>query len=93
MSNKLGIDIQKLRMKSIGNLRARLYVLTRIIKEAQAKGDERWRKLVPQQRAINEVLVEKIKEQRRIRGEPEPETVKIGMKAASLKARRVRANN
>lgn len=81
---------ESLEKLSITELRIRLDLATKIIKEAQAKQDERWRKVVPQQRAINKVLVKKIKDRRNAVGDPDPEPVKIGMKPVILTAKRVR---
>lgn len=82
-------DKATLDSKSIADLKARLMVLNKIIKEAQRAGDPRWKEAARQQRVINEVLVRKIKEARRQAGEPEPEPVRVGMQPARLKGRAV----
>jgi len=82
-------DKSTLESKSITDLRVRLGLLTKIIHDAQKEGDERWKKLVSQQRTINEVLVKKIKEARQRAGELEPESVRVGMKSARMKGRAI----
>ena len=81
----------KLNEKSIADLRMRLMLLDKVIREAQAAGDSRWKEAARQQRTINEVLVGKIKEARRRAGIPEPEPINIGMQSARLKAKRLAA--
>ena len=81
----------KLDEKSIADLRMRLMLLDKVIREAQAAGDPRWKEAARQQRAINGVLVRKIKDARRKAGQPEPEPVNIGMQSARLKAKRLAA--
>jgi hypothetical protein len=80
---------EALMQKSIVDLRARLVVLTQIIREAQRDGDERWRDVVPQQRRVNAALVAKLKQRRIDRDEPEPTPVVVGMKPAKIAAVRV----
>ncbi len=75
--------------RSIVDLRARLAIVTRVIREAQADGDERWRNVVPQQRRINAVLTAKLKERRQEHGETEPPSITVGMKPGRLKATRL----
>ena len=82
-------DRPTLDMKSIVDLRLRMAVLTKIIKEAQADGDERWTEAARQQRNVNEALVRKIKEVRHAKGEPEPEPVVVSMNPARLVAKKV----
>jgi len=74
---------------SIGDIRLRLGMANKIIKEAQTKGDDRWKKVVPQVRRLNEALVKKLKEERKKRGEAEPEPVTVGMKALDLTGRAI----
>jgi len=73
-----------LHSKSISDLRFRLGLLNTIIREAQEAEDGRWKEAARQHRVISKVLVEKIKEARRQRGEPEPEPVKVGMQPVRL---------
>jgi len=77
----------KLKDRSIADLRVRLMVLIKIIREAQKAGDERWKEPARQQRIINKVLVTKIKEARQQAGESEPKHVKIGMQPLHLFSR------
>ena len=70
--------------RSIADLRIRLMLLDKVIREAQAAKDPRWKEAARQQRAINEVLVRKIKDARREAGQPEPEPVRIGMQPLRL---------
>lgn len=74
-------------MCSVVDLRVRLALVTRVIKEAQADGDKRWKNVVPQQRRINAALVAKIKTARRGRGEPDIEPTVVGMKPLALATR------
>ena len=69
---------------SMMNLKMRLAVVTRVIKDAQACGDPRWENVVPQQRRLNAALVKKIKEARRGRGEPDVAPVIVRMRPLSL---------
>lgn len=82
-------DKTKLELKSIADLKVRLMLLNKIIREAQAKGDPRWEEPARQQRVVNKVLVKKIKEARRLAGQPEPEPVRVGMKSARMKGRAI----
>lgn len=82
-------DKSTLESKSIADLKFRLAALTKIIKEAQADGDDRWEEAARQQRVVNEVLVRKIKEDRKRAGEAEPEPVKVGLRAARMKVRQI----
>ena len=79
-----------LAMCSVSDLRTRLALVTRVIREAQADGDERWRNVVPQQRRINAALVAKIRTTRLGRGEPDAEPVVVGMKPLALATRATR---
>ena len=74
---------------TIGDLKLRLGLANKIIKEAQAEGDKRWEKVVPQVRRLNAALAKKLKEQRKERGELEPEPVTVGMKALDLTGRAI----
>jgi len=73
--------------KLITDLKIRLALLDKVIREAQAARDPRWEEAARQQRVINKVLVKKIKEARRQAGIPEPEPVNIGMRAAKIRGR------
>ena len=68
-------------------LRTRLVVVTKVIREAQADGDDRWRNVIPQQRRLNRALVAKIREVRRRRGEPDRAPVVVRMRPLSLATR------
>ena len=83
-ANKTTLD-----SKSITELKMRLGLLSKIIREAQKAGDERWIEPARQQRVVNEILVRKIREARRQAGELEPEPVRVGMQSARLKAKRL----
>jgi hypothetical protein len=74
----------------ISQLRARLMVLTKVIKQAQSEKDPRWEEAARQQRAVNVVLVKKIKEARARAGRAEPRPITIGMQAACMKSRAIR---
>lgn len=82
-------DKTTLDSKSITELKFRLGLLSKIIREAQKVGDDRWEEPARQQRVVNEALVKKIKDARCQAGELEPEPVKVGMQAARLKAKRL----
>lgn len=82
-------DKTTLESKSIADLKMRLGLLNRIIREAQAKGDPRWKEAARQQRVVNGALVKKIKQERRERDEPEPEPVRVGMQSARMKGRAI----
>lgn len=82
-------DKTTLDSKSITELKIRLGLLNKIIREAQAAGDERWKEPARQQRLVNEALVKKIKDTRRQAGELEPEPVKVGMRPARMKGRAI----
>lgn len=45
-------------------IRLRLNLVTSVLLEARAKGDVRWKNLIPQQRKLNAVLVARIKIER-----------------------------
>ena len=81
---------ENLRKLPIGQIRFLLHVLDETIREAQGKGDERWEKLINQQRRLNEILVEKQKEMRKAQEIDEPEPVTVGMRALRLTAKRIR---
>lgn len=83
-------DKTTLDSKSIADLKVRLMVLSKIIREAQASGDDRWKEAARQQRIVNKVLVRKIKEARHQAGQAEPEPVRVGMQAALMKGRAIR---
>ena len=83
------LDDATLESKSIADLKMRLGLLNKIIREAQADGDPRWEEPARQQRAVNKALVKKIKEARRQAGEPEPEPVRVGMQSARMKGRAI----
>lgn len=80
---------EKIRHQPTVDLKMKLGLLNKVIKEAQAKGDVRWKNVVPQARRIKEELDRRRKEDRHQRGEAEPEPVRVGMRAARLKARRL----
>ena len=82
-------DKPTLESKSISDLKVRLMILTKIIREAQEAGDARWKEAARQQRVVNEVLVRKIKESRRLAGEPEPESVRVRMRSVRMKGRAI----
>ena len=82
-------DSATLDSKSISELKIRLGLLNKIIREAQKVGDDRWKEPARQQRAVNEVLIRKIKEARHQAGEPEPEPIRVGMQSARLKGRAI----
>lgn len=82
-------DEATLDLNSVADLKMRLGLLNRIIREAQAKGDPRWKEAARQQRVVNKALVRKIKENRRRNGEPEPSAVRVGMKSARMKGRAI----
>ena len=82
-------DKATLDSNSVADLKIRLGLLNKIIREAQAKKDPRWKEAARQQRVVNETLVKKIKEARHQRGEPEPEPVRIGMKSARMRGRAI----
>lgn len=77
-----------LKKLSIVELKLRLSLATKIIREAQRDGDGRWENVVPQQRRLNKVLVRKLKERRLAKGKPEPPPIVVGVKAAKMVARR-----
>jgi hypothetical protein len=79
-------DIDSLNYLSINELRFRLGIVSKVIREAQRDGDSRWENVVPQQRKINAVLVRKIKRQHRANG-TEPEPVRVGMQPARVVAK------
>lgn len=81
---------ENLRKLSLGEIRVRLAVVTKVIREAQSEKDPRWKNVVPQQRRLNQVLVEKIREARQIKGEPEPEPVTVGVKVLRMTTKRIR---
>jgi len=62
-------------------LKMRLALVTSVLREAQQNGDERWRRLIPQQRKLNTALVKRLKEER---GERAP--VVVGLKPVVLSA-------
>lgn len=82
-------DEATLDSKSVADLKMRLGLLNKIIREAQAKGDTRWKEAARQQRVVNKALVKKIKQGRRECGESEPEPVRVGMKSARMKGRAI----
>lgn len=89
MENIEKADELALGAKSVADLKMRLGLLNKIIREAQAKKDPRWREAARQQRVVNKALVKKIKEARHQRGEPEPEPVRIGMKSVRMRGRAI----
>lgn len=89
MENLKTADKVTLDSKSITDLKVRLGLLTKIIREAQKAGDPRWKEAVRQQRVVNEVLVRKLKEVRHQAGESEPEPVIVRMQPARLKIKRL----
>jgi len=70
-------------------LRVKAAILSQVIREAQKRGDVRWKSLIPKQRKINELLVAEIKAQRKARGEPEPPPVVVGIQTIDMHARRL----
>lgn len=82
---------ENLRKLSLGNLQFRLSVISETIKEAQTKGDDRWENLLPQQRRLNEIIIEKKREIRKAQGIEEPEPVVVGMQPLRLTAKRVKS--
>lgn len=64
-------------------LKTRLWILSETIKDAQRNNDDRWKRLVPQQREINQELSRRSKASGT---EPPPSMVR--MKPAHMKARR-----
>ena len=74
---------------SIAELKIRLAVVTKVIRGAQAEGNGRWENVIAQQRRLNEALVKKIKALRRKRGEPEPNSVTIGIKPVRVASKRI----
>jgi len=76
-----GIDIDGLRKLSINELKMRNQLQHAIVKEAKCRQDPRQDALVASQRAINQVLIEKI------RGTgPKPASIKVGMDTISFNA-------
>ena len=76
---------------SIHELKARLGIISMVIKEAREDGDPRWKNIVPQQCRLNALLVAKIKARRIRLGHPEPLPVKVGMRVACLYGRAARS--
>lgn len=76
--------------RSLVDLQARFAIITQVIREAQADGDERWKILVPQQRKLNGIIIKKLQKRREQRGIPEPSPVIIGVQPACLASRTLR---
>lgn len=76
-----GIDIESLRKLSVNELKMRNSLQHVIVQEAICKQDPRQEALIESQRAINSVLVEKI----RGKGKT-PAPVKVGMDTVSFDA-------
>ena len=80
-------DVGTLDALSIGELKIRVAILNLIIKAAQKDNDPRVVEPIRQLRVVNTALVQKIKEERRAKGIPEPEPVVIEMQPAKVVAR------
>jgi len=83
-------DHEEMPGHTIPQLRAKLMILARIIKEARADGDVRWKVAADQQRRINVIFVEKIRAARKAAGIPEPPAVVVGLKPVRMNVRRVK---
>ena len=83
---KLANDKTQLSDLSIVELRMRLVLVTTVLREAREAGDERYERLIPQQRRLNDALVARLKVER---GEIAPtvvsmKTVKLNTKAPGV---------
>ena len=88
---RLATEISGLR-EDIAGLRVKYHLVERIIREAIADGDPRYENAVETQRAINQKLVACQWQLRQILGQPEPPAVVVGLKPASMDAKRESAN-
>lgn len=80
--------------QSIAQLGAKVKLASMLIQMLRQDDDPRAavaiEELQGQQRAINAVLVQKIKDERAARGEPGPPPIVIGMKTISMQGRALR---
>ena len=80
--------------QSIAELKAKVQLASMLIQMLRQDNDPQAGKAIKelqrQQRIINAVLVQKIKDKRAARGEPEPPPVVIGMKTLHIKGRALR---
>ena len=80
--------------QSIAELKAKVQLASMLIQMLRQDDDPRAgeaiEELQRQQRAINVILVQKIKDERAARGEPEPPSIMIGMKTLHIKGRALR---
>lgn len=72
----------------VNQLNWRAQVLRNVIKIAQADGDERWRRLIPQQKRLNSALSAALRRDRERSGIPEPDSTVIATKPARLNVKR-----
>lgn len=84
----------KLENQPIDELQMRVNIASALIGMLRQDDDPRAPRAIEvlqdQQRQINEVLVQKIQEERETRGKPEPPAVVIGMKPVAMQARALR---
>jgi len=75
--------------RTINDLKARVILGSMLIRMLEQEDDPRApaaiERLQAQQRAINTELVARIRARRAERGEPEPETVQVGLQAVRLR--------
>jgi hypothetical protein len=75
-------------MATVTRLRLKSALLGRVAQEAQKAGDDRWNKAAEQQRRVNARLLPLLRKLRKVRGQPEPEPVRVGMRTVPMRARR-----
>lgn len=73
---------------SIKELMAKANVINIVISQAQHDGDERWRRLVPQQRLLNDEVHKRLREERAARGEPKPPAQAVALNSIETNVHR-----
>jgi len=75
---------EQLNNTSADELKMMLSALSGLIKELQAKGDNRWEEVAEQQRLVNKYLTVAIKAKRSLDGVVEPDEVMVSVDKLSL---------
>lgn len=90
--NLLNTGVEEPQLRTLDDLttvelKLRLGIVTSVLLEARANKDERYKRLIPQQRKLNDVLVARSTHDRAARGEPVIEPVVIQCKPLKLTSR------
>jgi len=80
---------EQLKSTSINELEIMRSTLAGLIKELQAKNDNRWEEIAGQQRRVNRALTGAIKAKRSLDGIVEPEEVRVSVDRLTIRAKTV----